>query len=278
MDKREPMGADFAGPVTTAIFDWAGTVLDFGCMAPVAAFREAFAEDGLAISEAEARAPMGAAKRTHIEMILGQPAVAQRWQAAKGKASDQTDVERLYAAFLRIDAVNCAKYSDLIPGALETIAALRASGVAIGSTTGYPRSIMDGLMPLAAAQGYAPDHCVTVSEVRRGRPYPDMVLANALALGAPDVCACVVVDDSPTGLVSALAAGMWAVGIIASGNEVGLPLKDWEALSQADQQAHRERAGATLLASGAHFTIDTIADLLPAVAQINARLAQGEKP
>ena len=272
------LGHNFRGPVSTVIFDWAGTVLDFGCIAPVAAFCAAFAEEGVAISEAEARAPMGTAKREHLEMILAQPAVAERWHAHKGSASTQADVDRLYAAFLRIDEVQCERYSALIPGALETIAALRSRDIAIGSTTGYPRSVMDGLMPLAKAQGYEPDHCVTVSDVKRGRPYPDMVLDNAIALGAPDVRACVVVDDSPTGLVSARAAGMWAIGIIASGNEIGLSLAEWQALDEKAQDEHRQRARRALLEAGAHYTIDTIADLLPVIEAINGRLQAGEKP
>lgn len=264
--------------VTTAIFDWAGTVLDYGCIAPVEAFREAFAEAGVQITEAEARAPMGAAKRVHIEMILDQPEVQARWQAVKGKPSDQADVDGLYAAFLRIDEVNCAKYSGMIPGALDTIAALRADGIRIGSTTGYPRSVMDGLMPLAAKQGYVPDHCTTVTEVKRGRPYPDMVLDNALALGAPSMQGCVVVDDSPTGLTSGRAAGMWSVGIVDSGNEVGLSLADFEALDASAKAARRADAVAKLDAAGAHYTIHTVADLPGVITQINARLAAGERP
>lgn len=271
-------GYRYTGPLTAAIFDWAGTVLDFGCIAPVAAFREAFAEAGVAISEAEARAPMGAAKREHIEMILAQPAVAARWQAAKGGAPAQQDVDVLYAAFLRIDEVNCAEYSAMIPGALDAVAALRGRGIAIGSTTGYPRSVMDGLMPLAAAQGYAPDHVVTVSDVARGRPWPDMPLAGALALAAPDVSACVVVDDSPTGLTAGRAAGMWAIGIVASGNEVGLCRADWEALDESARDGLRGPARRKLEAAGAHYVIDTVADLLPLIDAIETRLAAGERP
>lgn len=272
------LGAQFRGPVAAVIFDWAGTVLDFGCIAPVAAFRGAFAEGGLPISEAEAREPMGTAKREHVERILAQPAVRQRWQAMAGALPTAADVDQLYAIFLRIDGENCARYSALIPGALETIATLRERGVAIGSTTGYPRSIMDGLAPLAAAQGYRPDCCVTVSEVARGRPWPDMVLANALALGAPDMRACVAVDDSPSGLVSARAAGAWAVGVAVSGNEVGLGLEVWEALADAAKARLRAAAVQTLEAAGAHYVIDSIADLPPVIEAINARLAAGERP
>lgn len=275
---HSPSGYRYSGPLTAAIFDWAGTVLDFGCIAPVAAFRGAFSEAGIEISEAQAREPMGMAKREHLERILAQPPVQQSWQDHYGAASTQVDVDALYATFLRIDEANCAKYSALIPGALDVIAALRARGLSIGSTTGYPRSIMDGLMPLAEAQGYRPDCCVTVSEVKRGRPAPDMPLMNALALGAPDVRACVVIDDSPTGLTSGRAAGMWAVGIVASGNEVGLPQSEWEALGEAARDNFRQAARQVLDTAGAHYVIETIADLLPVIDAIDARLAAGETP
>lgn len=268
----------YRGPVTAAIFDWAGTVLDFGCIAPVAAFRAAFADAGVEISEAEARAPMGAAKRVHLEQILGQSAVQARWQARHGKISDQADVDTLYADFLRIDAANCAQYSELIPGTLDCMAALRERQIAIGSTTGYPRSVIDGLAPLAAAQGYQPDCCITVSEVERGRPFPDMIWANALALGIADVRGALVVDDSPTGLKAGRAAGMWAIGIIASGNEVGLSLAQWQARDESCRAQYRQNAAAILLAAGAHYVIDSIADLVPVVDAIEARLAAGEAP
>ena len=133
-------------------------------------------------------------------------------------------------------------------------------------------------MPLAAAQGYEPDCCITVSDVARGRPFPDMILANALVLGIADVRGAVVVDDSPTGLSAGRAAGMWAIGILASGNEVGLSLEQWTALSPAEQAAHRVRAFPKLAEAGAHYVIDTIADLLPIIDAIDARLVAGEAP
>lgn len=268
----------YRGPITTVIFDWAGTILDFGCIAPVAAFTAAFAEHGVEITEAEARRPMGAAKREHIQQILSDAEVARRWQDRQGSPATESNVDSLYAAFLRFDAVNCARYSTLIPGAFDTVSRLRQRGVAIGSTTGYPRGIMEALMPLAAVQGYKPDHCVTVSDVARGRPWPDMILANALALQAPDVRACVVVDDSPTGLASARAAGMWAVGIAASGNEVGLSQKAWEALDIVERQALTAPARDHLMQGGAHFVIDSVASLLPVIDTIETLLQAGVAP
>ncbi|WP_158816770.1 phosphonoacetaldehyde hydrolase [Methylocapsa sp. S129] len=273
---QSPSYQPYRGPVTTAIFDWAGTIIDFGCIAPVEAFRKAFAQREVEITDAEARLPMGVAKREHIERILEIPEVQARWRARTGAPSNDDDVAVLYRAFLEIDRVSVGRYSDLIPGALETIAALRARGVAIGSTTGYPREVMTTLRPVVEARGYQPDHVCTVSDVARGRPWPDMVLVNALALGAPDMRGCVVVDDSPSGLASARAAGMWAVGVTASGNEVGLSLADWAALTPEAQAARLVPGRRRQLDAGAHYTIDSIAELLPVIDAIEIRLTKGD--
>ena len=267
-----------ASHTSAVIFDWAGTVLDFGCIAPMEAFREAFLECGLEITEAEVRGPMGAGKREHIGIILAVRQVQQRWIAAHGFASAEPDVDRIYEAFLRIDDVKSEQYSKLIPGALETVGALRSRGFGIGSTTGYPRSIMGRIMPLAKAQGYEPDCCVTADDVANGRPRPDMLLAAALALEVCDVRGCVVVDDSPSGLRAARAAGMWAIGICASGNEVGVTLETWSALAPAERTALYEVAAMKLNEAGAHNVIETIADLLPIIDAIDRRLAAGERP
>lgn len=244
----------------------------------MAAFREVFATVDVPITEAQARLPMGAAKREHIEQILAMPDVQARWRQRHGAFLSPNDVDLLYGEFLRVDERNVARHSDLIPGALETIAALRARDIRIGSTTGYPREVMKNLSPIAEQKGYRPDHCCTVSDVVRGRPWPDMCLANAVALGVPDVRSCVVVDDSPSGLAAGRAAGMWSVGIAASGNEIGLSLADWQALGSALQAERLAPARQRLLQAGAHYVIDTIADLLPVIDAIETKLASARAP
>jgi phosphonoacetaldehyde hydrolase len=247
-------------------------------MAPVEAFREIFAAVDVPITEQEARLPMGAAKREHIEQILAIPEVQARWRQHHGAFLSPSDVDLLYGEFLRVDERHVARHSDPIPGALDTIAALRARDIRIGSTTGYPREVMKNLRPVAEKKGYRPDHCCTVSDVVRGRPWPDMCLDNALALGAPDVRACIVVDDSPSGLAAGRAAGMWAVGVAASGNEVGLSLSEWQKLDARQQAERLKPARLRLLQAGAHHVVDTIADLLPVIDAIEGKLALGEAP
>ena len=68
------------------IFDWAGTMVDFGCEAPVKALIEAFGSEGVPIDEAAARRDMGKAKVDHVRALLAEPAVAAAWLARHGAA------------------------------------------------------------------------------------------------------------------------------------------------------------------------------------------------
>jgi phosphonoacetaldehyde hydrolase len=114
--------------------------------------------------------------------------------------------------------------------------------------------------------------------VPRGRPFPHMSLKNAIELEVETVHACVKVDDTVPGIEEGLNAGMWTVAVAVSGNEVGLSLADWEALTSTEQQQRRQVAYTRLRASGAHYVIDSITDLLPYIEVIERRLARGEQP
>ncbi len=63
------------------IMDWAGTAVDYGCFAPVAAFIEAFAEKGLVIDVVQTRKPMGLPKIQHIRELLSMPDVNEQFTA-----------------------------------------------------------------------------------------------------------------------------------------------------------------------------------------------------
>ena len=77
------------------IFDWAGTMVDFGCRAPILALREAFARRGVELDDVILRADMGKAKADHVRGVLANPKAAARWTAATGAPSTDADVEAL---------------------------------------------------------------------------------------------------------------------------------------------------------------------------------------
>jgi len=92
------------------------------------------------------------------------------------------------------------------------------------------------------------------------------------------VQACVKIDDTIPGVEEGLNAGMWTIALAVSGNEVGMALDEWNALPAAAQQAKRERAYARMRQCGAHYVVDTIADVMPCIDAIQARIRRGETP
>lgn len=260
------------------VLDWAGTVLDFGSCAPMSAFVRLFERHGIELTIDEARAPMGLPKWDHIRAVGNTPRIAAQWHELHGRAFADADVDALYEEFTPMNAATVPDHAALVPGALEVILDLRRQGLAIGSTTGYNRPIMEVLAPLAAAQGYVPDNLVCAGDLAAGRPSPLMMYRCFADLGVWPAQAVVKVDDTAPGIAEARAAGSWAVGVAVSGNEVGLSLDEWRSLDAQQQQVHRERATAVLREAGAHEVIDTVAELLPALRRLRDRARDGERP
>lgn len=244
-----------------AVFDWAGTMIDFGSFAPMGVFVEAFRQFQVETSMAEARAPMGAPKRDHIRAMLENPAIAARWEAAHGRPAREEDVDRIYEVFVPMNETVVADYATLIPGAREAAEMLRARGLKIGSTTGYTRSIMERVLPLAAAQGYAPDNLVCSDDLAEGRPGPLGMYKCFVDLAVYPPETVVKVDDTAPGILEGRAAGCLTVGVTLSGNEVARTAEEVAAMSEAELAPLRDGAAEKLLAAGAHHVIDTVADL-----------------
>jgi len=261
-----------------AIFDWAGTVIDHGSLAPVGAFVKAFGEFGVTIAIEEARGPMGMAKRPHIAALMALPRIAQSWKASRGRLPDERDIDAVFEVFLPMNIAAAKDHSRLIAGTAETVARLREGGLKIGTTTGYTHEIMDGILPLAAAQGFAPDSVVCTGDTPAGRPSPFMVFRSLMDMGVWPASHAIKVDDTEVGIAEGLNAGAWTVGVVMSGNVLGLSEAETSRLPAAELAGRRESGYARMRIAGAHYVIDSIADLLPVAAEIEGRLQRGERP
>ena len=247
--------------VKAVVFDWAGTMVDFGSFAPMKSFVAAFEAFGVSVTLEEARGPMGLPKRDHILTMIHQPRIAQLWHQRHGAAPTDTDIDAILAHFEPVNAKVAAAHADLIPGALDMLAALDQRGIKVGSTTGYTRLIMQSVLPVAAAQGYAPLNCVCSDDLLIGRPGPLGMYQSMVDLGVFPVSAVVKVDDTAPGIAEGVAAGCPTVGIALSGNHVGLTVEELAAASEADIAEHRACATKMLKDAGADYVIDTVADL-----------------
>lgn len=267
-------------PIQAVIFDWAGTVVDFGSFAPTTIFVEAFKQGfDFDISLAEARVPMGLGKWQHIQAVGQLPEVEKRWRTQFGHPMSAEDIDKIYAAFMPLQIAKVADHAKPIPQAIEVVNQLKVQGIKIGSCSGYPRQVMEVLIPAAKEYGYEPDCVVATDDLPQGgRPAPFMALQNVMELGITDVRACIKVDDALPGIEEGHNAGMWTVGLLLSGNEAGLTEEAFLQADAATLQAARQQATNKLSQANPHYLIDTIADLPQVISEIERRLLAGERP
>lgn len=260
------------------IFDWAGTLVDFGSFAPTQVFVEVFAEIGVSVSLDEARGPMGMSKWDHIRALCDLPDIAERFRQACGHSPSDEDVDVLYRRFMPLQVAKVAEHSAPIPGARECLAGLRGRGLKIGSCSGYPAEVLAPVRRAARQAELEVDHAVAGDEVVRGRPGPAQALANVVALGIGDVAACVKVDDTAPGIEEGRAAGMWTVAVTDTGNAMGLDLEGYQATPPDALERRRRHVAERLSACRPHYLIASVAELDGVLDQIAARLARGERP
>jgi len=283
-DKAAPVPGrgsnDPVGPrhLRAVVLDWAGTIQDHGSRAPVAAFIELFSRFGVRISVAQARAPMGLFKKDHIRAIGADPNVARSWELLHLRPFTEDDVAEMYGALGSIQQDVLRHYAGLIEGTIDAVDQIRARGYRVGSTTGYPRSAGAIAAASARRQGFTPDVMICADEVPAGRPEPWMLFRAMEALRVYPPCAVVKVGDTRADVGEALNAGAWAVGISRTGNYVGLSDEEAEAMPQAELERAVASAAELLRREGAHYVIESIAELPVVLDEIEVRLANGDRP
>jgi len=264
--------------VKAVIFDWAGTTVDYGSRAPMGAFVKLFESEGIEMTIAQARIPMGISKWEHINFLLNLPEVQNQWLKIHEVPHTDADVDRLLDIFVPINKVSILEYSQLIPGVATLTKALRERDIKIGSTTGYTRELLDLLLPIAKEQGYEVDVFSYSGDTPLGRPSAQMMIKCARQLGLDNPLSFIKVDDTQPGIEEGKSFGSWTVGVAVSGNTLGLSLEELNALPEVEAARLKNAARIKMQEMKPDFVIDSVADLLPIVDEINERISRGEFP
>ena len=229
--------------ITVACLDMAGTTIaDEGTV--MEAFSAAIAAQNLPVAAydqamTDVRSSMGQSKIEVFRRILGDEETAQ-------KANDA--FENHYAAAVRGGKIAA------VPGAEETITALRQAGVRVCLATGFSPATRDAIIDKLVWGGLI-DLALSPADAGfwgfegRGRPWPDLPLIALLKLRGGAVSELAVVGDTRSDIESGLRAGAAIVAGVLTG---------------ASSRAELERAGAPLI-------LDTIADILPQVIRLRPR-------
>ncbi|WP_405943453.1 phosphonatase-like hydrolase [Streptomyces sp. NBC_00932] len=225
-DHRAGAGDGSRDGICLAVLDMAGTtVTDAG------AVEDAFVQ-ALCHLDVPEGGPAHTRMMEHVRATMGESKISvfRHLFGDRDTAERANDVfERAYAEL--VAAGRCKP----IPGARETIEALRASGVAVVLNTGFSPRTRDSLLASLGWLDLA-DAVLSPADAGRGRPYPDMVLTALLRTETPSVHHTVVVGDTPYDIEAGLRAGAGLVVAVLTG-------------------AHTEPQ---LRAAGAHYVIDSV--------------------
>jgi len=165
--------------------------------------REVMARLGGQWGEADQQALIGGSLERTVSWLL---AKASAGPAAPGAVS-RADVARwLVDGMARLVA---ERGLPLQPGAARLLASLDAAGVPYALVTASSRAIMDAVLKVTGLS-----FAVTVcgEDVRLAKPDPEPYLLAAARLGVPPA-GCVVLEDSPTGIAAARAAGCPVIAV-----------------------------------------------------------------
>jgi phosphoglycolate phosphatase len=217
--------------ISVACLDMAGTtVADDGTV--MSAFHAAMEQAGLSAGgpgyERATRivqATMGQSKIEVFRRILADAAAAAAANAA---------FEDHYARIVKAGGI------APLPGAEQTLAALRAAGVKVCLATGFSPATREAVLDALGWHSMI-DLALSPADAGRGRPWPDLPLTALLRLGGGAVSELAVAGDTASDVESGLRAGAGVVAGVLTGSGTRKEL----------QQA------------GAPHVLATIADLLP---------------
>ncbi len=123
---------------------------------------------------------------------------------------------------------------DAMVGALELIDLLRAAGVPIALVSNSPRRFIERSHEVAST-GMPFDSVVSAHEVPEAKPAPDAYLEGCRQLGVEPSKRVIAVEDSPSGVIAGVAAGLFVIGV-PSVPGIELPQADLVVSSLEDEQ------------------------------------------
>ncbi|MGO9322388.1 MAG: HAD family hydrolase [Solirubrobacteraceae bacterium] len=124
---------------------------------------------------------------------------------------------------------------EAVPGAAGVVARIAAAGVAVCVASQGKLEKTRLSLELTSLRDLFPDGALFSAEsVPRGKPHPDLFLYAASVMGAEPTRS-VVVEDTPSGVTAAVAAGMRALGYSADSDEPALRRAGAEIVSSLDQ-------------------------------------------
>lgn len=182
------------------IFDLDGVIADTAVF-HYQAWRELANRLGFDIDHAFNETLKGVGRMDSLNLVLAHGGI-QMSEAQKQIEAEQKNREY-------VELISHMTPADLLPGALDTLLAVRAAGlkIALASASKNGPMILERLQVTELF-----DTIVNPALLKNGKPDPEIFLTAAQQLHVPPQ-ACIGVEDAISGIAAIKGAGMFAVGI-----------------------------------------------------------------
>lgn len=264
--------SEILNKVDAVIFDWAGTIVDFGSVAPVIALKKTFDSFDVEVTMNQIRESMGKNKIEHIKDILSMDTSVKQWETLHNRSWDEDDVKVIYVEFEKTLLTILENETEFIVGVPEMFKQLRHQNIKVGSSTGYTRGMIDVVLNNIKDKAHQPDVVVTGSEVKNGRPFPDMINKNMEMMNLSDPAAIINIGDTIVDIESGKNAGVYSVGVLVGSSEMGLTHEEFENLSEEEKQVKIEETKKSFIEAGADNVITHITEITKLISEL-----EGEK-
>jgi HAD superfamily hydrolase (TIGR01509 family) len=184
-------------PPAAALFDNDGLVLDTEILW-TRAEEALFTRHGLTFTIEHKRELLGSSGATQADILA-----ALLHQPDRGA--------QLRAELYELVMEETHRGAEPMPGARELLARARDAGLPLGLASNSPRAFVEAVIA-AGGLGDAFDVVLCADDVEHPKPAPDLYLALAQRLGTT-ADRCVALEDSPTGVAAARAAGAFTIGV-----------------------------------------------------------------
>jgi HAD superfamily hydrolase (TIGR01509 family) len=147
----------------------------------------------------------------HKREMLGTAAATQAALLAR-HLGDPGDGEALRRELHELVMGEIAGGAAACPGAPELVEELAAAGVPLGLASNSPRAFVQAALAHLPGLAERFGAIVTFEDVEHPKPAPDLYRLACARLGAP-APRCAALEDSPTGVAAAHAAGLYVIGV-----------------------------------------------------------------
>jgi len=200
------------------IADGAGTLFDPGSIVPAYAFQRTFSNEGIEVDIPTICNYMGMEKIKHIELLLNEPEVLKQFKEIYGRTPDKKDIDIIYGIF-QDQLYPSAEDTEEIEGVKEALYRLKDACIPLIMTTGYDRKMVDKTMKKLPWLNDVLTASFTGSDVKNGRPAPDMIYLAMKKAGIKNPAYAVKVGDTKVDVKASDNAGMSGVLVLSGSIE-----------------------------------------------------------